>query len=193
MWNKIIVSLLITTSLLTAGFDSKAQYEQKFTLQAAGGYIQALQPEFFSDAFNNGFSFDAGAQYNFNRSLSLVVLAKYSTFFAEELMFGDVEYNLIGISLCPKYKLLSSGRINPYLLGGVSLNYYTFKIPGFDVPWRVDLGFSGGLGFDFRLNDNLGLFLQGGINGVNNSDGDMFIAFYTQLGVNISLIKSKSL
>jgi hypothetical protein len=185
--------LLVTVLLVIFSSKSIAQFEQKFTLQAAGGYVQALQPDFFSDVFNNGFSFDGGAQYNFSRSTSIVVLAKYSTFFAREgLIGGDVEFNLIGISLCPKYKLFTEKRLNPYIYGGASINYYTFSFGDFKFEWSTEFGFTGGIGFDYRINDNLGLFLQGGLSGVDSSN-EMIIALYSQVGVTISLFKSKSL
>ena len=194
MKSNAIKSSLLVLLILFVSNASFAQFEQKFTFQAAGGYVQALQPEFFSDVFNNGFSLDAGAQYNFSRSFSIVALAKYSTYFAKDegFVLGDIEYNLIGISLCPKFKFFTGSRLNPYLYGGGSLNYYTFKLPGMDFPWEMKLGFSGGVGFDFRLNDNIGLFLQGGLNGVNGSD-EMFLALYSQIGINISMFKSKTL
>ncbi len=192
---KSVLFLAVAIFLVIALTSNKtfAQFEQKFTLQAAGGVIGSIKPDMFTQAFSNGFSLDAGAQYNFNRSFGLVALAKFSTFLAnDEFMLQDATYNLIGISLCPKIRLLSSGNTNPYLLGGVSLNYYKFKVDNmYDSPWNTKFGFIGGIGVDFSLNDNLAIFVQGGINGVTYNE--MLIGWYTQIGFNLSMFKSKSL
>ncbi len=173
---------------------SKAQFEQKFTFQAAGGYVQAMQPDFFSQAFHNGFSLDAGAQYNFSRSFGMVVLVKYSTFIShDEFLAPDANYNLIGISLCPKYRFLTHTSVNPYVYGGASLNYY--RMTGGNIPmmdWEAQIGFTAGLGSDFVLTDNFALFLQGGIKGVNHTQ-EMLMSWYSQAGINISMFKARTL
>lgn len=174
-----------------------AQFEQKFTLQLSGGYIQSLSPDFFSRVFKNGFSVDAGAQYNFSRSLSFVVLAKYAKFlsdFESHSGVSAIKYNQIGLSLCPKYRFMPSSRVNPYLYGGFSLNYISYNLIGVPEATQTSpaiFGFTGGLGIDFRVSDNFALFVQGGFNSFGSKDQIRF--FYTQIGANISMFKSKSL
>ena len=188
--------LIVFLSLLAVSHLANAQFEQKFTLQVAGGYVHAISPESFSEVFTDGFSLDAGAQYNFNRSTSLVVLAKYSTFFATDFIV-EANYNLIGISICPKHKLISTGRVHPYVFGGVSINYYSFTLPlssgesAFKTPWEIRPGFTGGVGIDLSITDNLGLFWQGGLGGV--AADDMQLSIYTQFGINISMFKARTL
>ena len=175
----LLSSIALLFVMLLSHNNIFAQFEQKVTLQAAGGAIGAIKPDMFKQAFSNGFSLDAGVQYNFNRSTSLVALAKFSTFLEnDEVMIQDATYNLIGISICPKIKLFPSGKTNPYLLGGASLNYYKFKVGNMiDSPWNTKFGFIGGVGIDFSLNDNVALFVQGGINGVKYNE--MLIGWYT--------------
>mgnify|MGYP002619569395 CR=1 FL=1 len=190
-------SLLIIISLLLSGMLVKAQFEQKLTFQGALGYIHALSPDYFVEVFEFGGSLDAGLQYNFNRSTSLVVLIKYATFVSnDETFFMDAYYNLIGISLCPKYKFIPHRRLNPYIYGGASLNYSSFSFGSgmqyYETPWEAQFGFNGGFGLDFRITDNFALFWQTGVNGVFYPD-DMIFSRYSQLGINISMFKARAL
>jgi opacity protein-like surface antigen len=177
---------------------ANAQFEQKFTLQLAGGYVRAIAPDNFTNVFENGFSVDAGAQYNFSRTTSMVVLVKYSKYFANDnTILGalDAKFNLLGISLCPKYRFNPSSKINPYVYGGVSLNYVSYSISGGYVSSNTSpasFGVTGGLGIDFGISDNLAFFWQAGANTIKPK-GDWLSAIYTQAGLNISLFKSKSL
>lgn len=192
---KRIFSALLLVILFNYGLF--AQFEQKFTLQMAGGYVRALRPENFTNVFQNGFSVDAGAQYNFNRTTSLVVLVKYSKYFASDNTFLgalDAKFNLLGISLCPKYRFNSGSKVNPYVFGGASINYVSYTLGGgissSDSP--ASFGITGGLGIDIGITDNFALFLQGGANTIK-PQGDWLSAIYAQAGINISLFKSRSL
>jgi hypothetical protein len=211
------IKVIVLLPLLTLSILSKAQFEQKITLQASGGYVEVLSPDLFKqDVFDRGFSIDAGMQYNFSRSFSLAALAKYSRLFnpAKNEGIWDDEYNLIGLTICPKYRLLPRYKVNPYLYGGLSVNYVniiwekrnaegTFE----DVKSPLTLGLNGGLGIDIRVSDNLSLFVQGGFLTTKYTVPDYtslalfywdeyweWINFtYFQAGINISLFKSKSL
>ena len=194
------ITLLSSLLLFVSTMHSKAQFEQKFSLQLSGGYVHAISPEHFTRVFSDGFSFDGGAQYNFNQSLSMVVLIKYATFLSKTNFGGqrelNMKYNQLGISLCPKYRFLPSSRINPYVFGGFSLNYITYNLSSqYFTDNRtspVAFGVTGGVGADFRLTDNVALFLQAGLSTVK-SKGDWIGSVYTQVGLNISMFKSKSL
>jgi outer membrane protein W len=175
-----------------------AQFEQKVTIQMAGGYVRALSPENFTNVFENGFSIDGGAQYNFSRSTSLVVLVKYSKYFANDnTILGalDAKFNLLGISLCPKYRFNPSSNINPYIFGGASINYVSYTLGGGYTTSNtspVSFGVTGGVGIDIGISDNFALFVQAGANTIKPK-GDWLSAVYTQAGFNINLFKSKSL
>lgn len=177
--------------------NASAQFEQKFTLQLAGGYVRALAPENFTKVFENGFSIDGGAQYNFSRTTSMVVLVKYSKYFASDSLLGALQakFNLLGISLCPKYRFNPGGKVNPYVFGGISLNYVSFTLGGGYTTSNTSpasFGVTGGFGVDFGISDNLAFFWQAGANTIKPK-GDWLSAIYTQAGFNISLFKSKSL
>jgi opacity protein-like surface antigen len=190
--------LLFLSLLLLITNYTFAQFEQKFTLQLAGGYVRAIAPESFTKVFENGFSVDAGAQYNFSRTTSIVMLVKYSKYFAtENTILGalDAKYNLLGISICPKYRFSPNSKANPYMFGGASLNYVSYTIPGGYVTTNTSpasFGVTGGVGVDFAISDNLAFFWQAGANTIKPK-GDWLSAIYTQAGFNISLFKSKSL
>ncbi len=193
-------TFLLTIALFLIAGNASAQFEQKLTLQIAGSYVQAISPEAFTDIFIDGFAADAGIQYNFSRSASLLVLAKYAKFFyfAEPDFHLDVaNFNQLGISLCPKYRFLPHLGVNPFIFGGASLNYISisYDLRGFDAGITkspVSLGFIGGAGADIRLNDNFALFLQGGMNRVDQ--GSVWIdSWFVQAGLNINMFKARTL
>ncbi len=213
----IIKTIVLFLPLLTLSIFSKAQFEQKITLQASAGYVEVLSPKLFKeDLFDRGFSIDAGMQYNFSRSFSFAALAKYSRLFnpAKNEGIWDDEYNLIGLTICPKYRLLPRYKVNPYLYGGISINYVSLMWEKRDAEGTFDniknpftLGINGGLGIDIIVNDNLSLFIQGGVLTTKysvpeysqlaqeywNENWDWINFTYFQAGINISLFKSKSL
>ena len=195
------LKIIILSALLSlAGAQAKAQFEQKLTLQASGGLVVPLAPESFTDIFDLGFSVDAGIQYNFSRSVSLVVMAKYATyFFVPDDGFGleTAKFTQLGISLCPKFRFFPRSRVNPYLYGGASVNYIgiSFSMEGEETRSKeepVSVGAVAGLGLDIRLNDNVALFWQLGLNRVD-FDVVYIDSFFQQVGLNINLFKSKTL
>ncbi len=196
--SKLIVVILAL--IMLCALEGKAQFEQKLTFQASGGFVAAIGPESFTDIFNTGFSVDAGAQYNFNRSISLVTMAKYATYFFfpdDEFNLESAKYNMLGLSLCPKFRFFTRSKVNPYLFAGASINYIniSFSVDGSETrssKTPTSIGIVGGLGVDFRINDNLALFYQAGYNWVD-LDLTRIESVFQQVGVNISLFKSKSL
>ena len=195
----IKISIIVCVSLLI-NHNASAQFEQKFTFQTSPGFVYALSPGAFTDIFEVGFSLDAGAQYNFNRSISFVAMAKYATYFFfpdEDFSLEAAKFNQLGISLCPKIRFFSSSKINPYIFGGASINHIsiTFSLDGSETRKKdepISIGFIGGLGCDFRINDNVSIFWQGGLNRVD-FDVVYIDSFFQQLGVNINMFKSRSL
>jgi outer membrane protein W len=217
---KFTTSLLILLTLFSLTKVVKAQFEQKFTFQASAGYVQTVSPDWFAEELPYGGSFDAGMQYNFSRKLSVAVLVKYTRLSNTEEWFDDfngVNYNYVyglghlGISLCPKYRFFTRSRINPYVFAGISLNYIHYweeQTEPEQNTWKhtfpTSFGYTGGLGIDIRLNDNMALFLQGGLYWfvlIDEYDegydtvtlGEILNTFSVQLGININLFKSKSL
>lgn len=195
-------SLMLVVFILSYG-KGFAQFEQKFTLQVSGSYHSPTGEKAFSDRFNNGASFDGGIQYNFNRTFSIVALLKYTTYQAKiGTLIKKGEYNNFGVSVCPKIRFFSTKKINPYLFVGVNVNSIGFSfvdIYGTSHEYQkpINLGYTAGLGFDFKLSENLALFLQGGYNSIDyREDKDFSVkmnSVFVEVGVNINFLKSKSL
>lgn len=194
------ISFLLLLSLSIQSVRVMGQFEQKLTLQTSGGFVGAISPESFTDIFNAGFSLDAGVQYNFSRSISIVTMAKYSTLFFtpdDEFTLESAKYNMLGLSACPKIRFLAKKRVNPYIFGGASINYISisFSLDGNETrksKTPTSIGFIGGIGIDYRLNDNLSLFWQGGVSRVD-LDVVWIDSFFQQAGVNINMFKAKTL
>ncbi|MDX9847871.1 MAG: outer membrane beta-barrel protein [Tenuifilaceae bacterium] len=198
---KIIIKYTLLVVLFFAvTTNSSAQFEQKLTLQGSGGLVLGLAPESFVDIFNVGFSVDAGVQYNFSRTFSVVAMAKYATYFftpEDEFSLETAKFNQLGISVCPKIRFFPRSRVNPYLFGGASINHIviSFSMEGEETRSKdepISLGAIAGAGIDFRINDNIALFWQLGLNRVD-FDVVYIDAFFQQVGLNINLFKSKSL
>lgn len=200
MKKRIIKYAILAVLFFGAGRFAHAQFEQKITLQTSGGMVMALSPSYFYEIFEMGFSLDAGAQYNFNRRFSIVGMAKYATylFMPDEMFNLEAATNtMLGISLAPKVRFFSRSKVNPYLFAGLNVNYIgvKFSVDGTETRSKnepVCFGAMGGLGVDFRLNDNVALFWQGGLNRVD-FDVIYIDSFFTQLGVNINMFKARSL
>jgi hypothetical protein len=92
--------------------------------------------------------------------------------------------------------MLPTKRVNPYLFGEANINFIWLEewIYDDDGYYESDFGTSvgglAGLGFDFVINDYLGLFVQ---SGTYYTYWDNRLNLYSQLGVRINLIKSKTI
>lgn len=196
--------LYISFCLLSVG--AFAQFDNKITAQFSIGGSVLTGPAGFTDYFDAGMSFDGGLQYNFNRNFSLVGLVKYATLWSAEyyedyLIVAGLDN--LGISLAPKYKFRAGKKLQPYVLGGVSLNYITYSIAVPDLDFSdsetfpTALGYIGAAGLEYVLSNNLSLFTQVGTNGVLFDDGalgyDNLSTIFVQFGLNLNLFKSKSL
>lgn len=215
------VSLLILSLLFVSFTSVKAQYQQKVTLHGSLGYVSAISPDWFKEYYPDGGSIDVGIQYNFSRKFSLAILANSSVFLglneftetSEYRIESSSDYYQFGVSLAPKFRFLTSKKVNPYVLGGLSVNFLSYDY--LYQEWEYDgeewdlkeneyesevvpftFGFILGGGFDFRITDNFSLFIQSGVTSVWDADDtlpEFLNSFYTQVGLNISLFKSKSL
>lgn len=196
----LISSLMIFVFVTTAS----AQFEQKVTLQVSWSYHHPLGEKAFTEVFGNGFSMDAGIQYNMSRSFSLAALLKYTTFKANVgPVIKEGSFKNIGISLCPKIKFLPSKKINPYIFAGGSMSKLGLSFmtilgteSTYDPP--IAFGYTGGAGIDLKISDRFGIFIQGGYNAITftdkNSDSKMKInSVYGEAGFHFSFLKSKSL
>ncbi|HOP03536.1 MAG TPA: outer membrane beta-barrel protein [Tenuifilaceae bacterium] len=215
---QLVILMLFCICFVFLNNKAYAQFEQKITLQGSLGYVSAINPSWFSEHYPSGASIDLGIQYNFSRSFSVAVLAQYGNFWGlyneedepDHYMEEMADYYQLGINLAPKFRFLPGKRFNPYVLGGANISFISFDYTYYYIDYEtneiedvyeeevipVTFGFMGGVGFDYRLTDNFSLFLQSGVNTVWDNDEDypeFLTSFYTQVGVNISLFKSKSL
>lgn len=199
MKTRNLVLLFTIIFVITFSLKSFSQFEQKFTIQASGGFVKPFGD--VGDEFSSGLSLDAGAQYNYNRSLAFVGLIKFVTLYPQEEN-QNYELKSIGIGICPKYRFLVDKKINPFIFGGLGL-YFT-KYSEFDSntdEWidsnfPTKLGYTFGAGVDVSITDHIALFLQSGYNSTKLKDEDYNVVFnslYFQVGINISFFKSKSL
>lgn len=191
---KIIITLL----LITLTFGTKAQFEQKMTMQLSAGYSVLLGDD-IGEYYKNGITLDGGLQYNFNRDFSLIALIKYGTYFIKKDEYNNMEgkFNNLGISICPKYKFIKDKAINPYVYGGFNLNYikYSYDFSGeyFEYKEPLSFGFLIGVGAELQINDNFTPFSQIGISHINTDSDYKINSFFIQFGVNINMFKSKTL
>jgi len=156
-----------------------AQFEQKLTIGASAGFLYL--PSDVGDSYM-GISVDGGILYNFSRRSSLVTNLRF-------FVLGG-EYNAL-VGLGYKLNVLPLKKLNPYLFMEGSINYYV----NFEEQYQgYALGAYPGIGFDYRLNDNLGLFAQGGMNYIVDIPNELILNIrYYQLGVRINFLKSKDL
>lgn len=195
-------SLFMLIVILFLGNNSYAQFEQKVTLQASLSYHNPVGEKDFSDRFHNGVSVDGGIQYNYSRTFSVATLLKYTTYQAKvSNLIKDGEYNNFGVSICPKFRFIPSSKINPYVFGGLNINFIGFSFTdiygtkhSYDNPFIF--GYTAGAGLDFKLSENLALFLQGGYNSINYKEGEFSLkmnSIFAEVGINLNIFKSKSL
>jgi len=200
---KLLLTLFVTIIIGTA---AKAQFDNKITAQFSLGVSTVTGPDGLTDYFDSGMSFDGGLQYNFNRNFSLVGLVKYATLWSAEYYDDYIivaGLDNLGISLAPKYRFRAGKKLQPYVLGGVSLNYITYSIAVTDLDlsysaiFPAALGYIGAAGLEYGVSNNISLFTQVGTNGVLFDDGaqgyDNLSTVFIQFGLNLNLFKSKSL
>jgi opacity protein-like surface antigen len=196
--------------------------------------------------YKPGVHADIGIQYNLSRHFSIQADAGFMyagewfydiydgvnyTYFAiwddvtdELLAEGHNELTLtnIGVGLTPKYYLLPGKRVNPFLFGGINLNFtsstYTDNAwqayhdldmldPDDSGPDRANiesntgLGLYPGVGLEFNVNDQFGFVLKTGLYFVFLNEGQFYVpeqkenlnAFSIQAGLRFSFVKSKEL
>jgi len=187
--------LIICISL--NNFNAFGQFEQKLTIN---GSIAFVYPDMLEDysSYGNGFGFDGGLQYNFSRNFSFYGATRFYYMFGAE-SYEDAYYDNLAIGGGIKLNMLPAKRINPYLFAEANINFIWleewiyptgFDDGYYDSDFGTAIGGLGGLGFDFRLNDNFAIFAQ---SGTYYTFWDNRINLYSQLGLRINMIKSKTI
>ena len=204
---QLLLKVVLTTLFFAIGFNqANAQFEQKLTINGSGA---VAIPEITNENTNYsiGIGAEGGLQYNFNRHFSAISNARFFYHFGTE-EHNQAYFQNIAIGIGLKANILPNRIINPYVFAEANINvlwsedYIPYKEPFFDPntnDWVFEyaleesgfgIGGIGGFGIDFKLNDNLALFVQSGGYYIywNNS-----INVYSQAGVRINLLKSKTL
>jgi len=217
----LLKSLLIVFVLAFTISTTTAQFEQKFTLHGSFGFaIPTGEQEFYSGGdtypylfsnFSSGITVSGGVQYNINRRFSIAGNIGFLDHWGWEykgIMIDEVQFWNLQIGIAPKFYLLASKKVNPYLFAEVNLNYTDVFVEGSETTideGGAHLGYYPGLGVDFMVSDNFGVYLQGGYSiisiGANPYGGspynivtnEDYKAFKIEVGVKISFLKSKTI
>lgn len=186
---------LIFLAILFLSIQVQAQFEQKLTVNAA---VSLTYPDMMSDitSFGMGYGLEGGLMFNLNRSVSVFGSTRFY------YMFGgsdaeDAYYDNLSIGGGLKFNLLPSKRLNPYILGEANVNMiwleeYIHDISGgyYDGDFGTSIGGYGGLGLDFKLNENFSVFGQ---SAVFYTLWDGRTNLYSLIGLRINMIKSKTI
>jgi hypothetical protein len=189
---KAIICLAFIAFVSSPSF---GQFEQKITVNASGAVVYPDMVEELSD-FGLGFGIDGGIMFNLNRTFSLYGDARFYYLFGsssnEEAYLDNMAFGFGA-----KVNLLPAKRLNPYLFAEVNLNfiwseeyYYSDGDIQGGSDFATTLGGLGGLGFDFKLNENLSLFVQ---TGTYYTYWDDRLNLYSQVGIRLNMIKSKTI
>lgn len=205
-FSKIKVSFIVILLLVCSTMSLKAQFEQKMSINLSGAY---LVPDIFSDdgvygnMYSSGVGFDGGLQFNANKYISIIVNGRFYNIFGDdnspEAYISDVAFGGgLKINFAPR------SFINPYMYGEVSVNFlwieewveydesYFNGITQYGAIYEdfaTTMGGLSGFGLDFKIGENFSLFTQGGM---YFTFYDERVHIYTQAGVRINLIKSKT-
>lgn len=198
----LLFKVVLTTFIFTLSSNYvQAQFEQKLTINGSGAVVMPdITNEYTS--YGIGIGAEGGLQYNFNRHFSAITNIRMFYHFGTE-EFPDAYFQNIGVGAGLKANILPSKIVNPYVFAEANANVL------WDENWwdirdndgniidqqyeensAFGIGGLGGVGIDFRINDNLAIFIQSGAYYIywNTS-----INVYNQAGVRINLIKSKTL
>jgi hypothetical protein len=169
------------------------QFEQKITINASATMSYPDMLEEYS-SFGNGYGIDGGLQFNISRRISFYGSARFYYMFAAS-DYEDAYYDNVAFAGGLKLNILPTKKLNPYIFAEANINFiwleeYLYGADTYDSDFGTSIGGLGGLGLDFKLNDNLALFVQ---SGPYYTFWDNRINLYSQLGVRINLLKSKTI
>lgn len=194
--------LCILLVLLTLNLN--AQFEQKITINISGAF---LVPELTNSQsiYSPGLGVDGGLQFNTNSYFSIIANARFFYNFGNN-DHPETYYNDLAIGGGVKLNLAPRAVVNPFIFSEVNVNflwfedYYEFEQPYFDgyywqygdysTNFATTLGLFAGGGFDFKFGSNFSIYLK---TGPYFTMYDNRIDLYSQLGVRINLLKSKTI
>jgi len=188
-----VFSTAILCCLIFSFSNAYSQFEQKLTVSGSGVFIYPDMLEEYS-SYGNGLGFDGGLQYNYNRNISFFGSARFYYMFGGG-SYEDAYYDNIAIGGGLKLNLLPAKRINPYIFAEANINFiwleeYLYETNTLYSDNGTSIGGLGGLGVDVAINENLTIFVQ---SGAYYTLWDSRINLYSQLGLRINMIKSKTI
>lgn len=195
--NNIMRKLIFLTGILFLiclfPTNSLAQFEQKLTINGSLSFVYPDFDETISN-FSSGFGIDGGLQYNLNRHISIIGNARFYYIWGSET-YPDDYYDNIAIGGGAKINILPRFIVNPFIFGEASVNMMWIEESRrnsdfVNQDFGTSIGALGGGGLDFILSENFAVYVQ---SGVYYTYWDDRLNLYSQAGVRINLIKSKTL
>lgn len=181
-----------------------AQFEQKLTINASAVF---LVPDITASeaVYSSGIGGDGGLQYNFSKYFSFIANGRFNYIFGNAEHPDAFKENLaIGAGI--KVNFAPRAVVNPYVFGELNVNFIWFEdYIYYDEPiyngvefefgtYIEDSGFGiggfGGGGVDFRISENISLYIQVG---AYYTHYDSNVHIYSQAGLRLNLLKSKTI
>lgn len=191
-YGKTILGIILMALLSLNTF---GQFEQKITVNASGIMVYPDMVEEFS-SFGLGYGIDGGIMYNVNRTFSIYGSARFYYLFGAD-DYEDAYMDNMAFGGGAKLNLLPAKRLNPYIFAEANINFiwieeYIYIGTGgfYDSDFGTSIGGLGGLGLDFKLNENLSIFGQ---TGTYYTYWDNRLNLYSQIGIRLNMIKSKTI
>ncbi len=187
LWSALVLCLVFSSTQVYS------QFEQKLTVNMSGSFVYPDMLEEFT-SYGNGLGLDGGLQFNINRTVSFYGSARFYYMFGLS-DYSDAYYSNIAFGGGLKLNILPTKKINPYAFAEANLNFiwldeYNYETSYYNDEFGTSIGGLGGLGIDFKLNDNIALFIQ---SGAYFTFWDKRINLYSQAGLRINMIKSKTI
>jgi hypothetical protein len=190
--NKLAKTVLGLVFISMIHANAFGQFEQKLTVNASGAMVYPDMLE-TSTIFGMGYGIDGGLMFNF----SLFGNARFYYMFGAE-SYEDAYLDNMAFGGGLKMNLLPARKINPYLFVEANVNLMWIEewivnpdASGYyDSDFGTSMGGLGGVGLDFKLNENISLFGQ---SAAYYTHWDGRLNLYSQLGVRLNMIKSKTI
>jgi opacity protein-like surface antigen len=125
-------------SFLISGY---AQDAHRFTFNAGAGASPLVGD--ISTRLNNGWNVDVGGGYNFTKNFAATLQYTYNGFGVSQRVLAEAQVpggnsHMWSLTVDPRVRFKSTGRVNPYVVGGVGFYRRTIE---FTQPALVPVAF----------------------------------------------------